>query len=220
MLRLTTNVTVSPASSARSSSAAQRISSITAGRVSANSAVSSVGAQRAARRARARTARGATSSASVERPPAGPIPRRGMNDQYAALDHVEHRPRDPLRVDVLGVHAQPLGQRQALRAQPLAHLRSATGTGARARCGRRWRSVRRDRWRRRATSSIHQSDRFGGTWIPTSGSSRRASAISRFMSSIVTSHAHAGASSCGPCRHPVRQYSRAAASAISAGSRP
>ena len=38
MLRLTTNVTVSPASSARSSSAAWRMSSITSGRVSANSA--------------------------------------------------------------------------------------------------------------------------------------------------------------------------------------
>ena len=36
MLRLTTNVTVSPASSTRSSSAARRISSITSGRVSAN----------------------------------------------------------------------------------------------------------------------------------------------------------------------------------------
>ena len=41
MLRLTTNVTVSPASSARSSSAAWRMSSIASGRVSANSAVSS-----------------------------------------------------------------------------------------------------------------------------------------------------------------------------------
>ena len=43
MLRLTTNVTVSPASSSRSSSAASRISSIASGRVSANSAVSSSG---------------------------------------------------------------------------------------------------------------------------------------------------------------------------------
>src|SRR5919107_1753192 len=43
MLRLTTNVTVSPASSARRSSAAWRMSSIASGRVSANSAVSSSG---------------------------------------------------------------------------------------------------------------------------------------------------------------------------------
>ncbi len=41
MLRLTTKVAVSPLSSARSSSAATRISSITSGRRSANSAVSS-----------------------------------------------------------------------------------------------------------------------------------------------------------------------------------
>ena len=41
MLRQTTNVTVSPTSSARSSSAAARMSSIASGRVSANSAVSS-----------------------------------------------------------------------------------------------------------------------------------------------------------------------------------
>src|ERR1700719_2944110 len=43
MLRFTTNVTVSPASSSRSSSAAWRISSIASGRVSANIAVSSSG---------------------------------------------------------------------------------------------------------------------------------------------------------------------------------
>ena len=49
MLRLTTKVAVSPASSARSSSAATRISSITSGRVSANSAVSSSSRERLAR---------------------------------------------------------------------------------------------------------------------------------------------------------------------------
>ena len=48
MLRLTTKVTVSPASSARSSSAAWRMSSIASGRVSANSAVSSSGDERLA----------------------------------------------------------------------------------------------------------------------------------------------------------------------------
>ena len=51
MLRLTTKVTRSPASSARSSSAATRISSITSGRVSANSAVSSSSRQLAPSRA-------------------------------------------------------------------------------------------------------------------------------------------------------------------------
>ena len=53
MLRLTTNVTVSPASSARSSSAAARMSSIASGRVSANIAVISSGASGSPLRARA-----------------------------------------------------------------------------------------------------------------------------------------------------------------------
>ena len=78
-VRLATNVTVSPARRARSSSAALRISSITAGRRSANSAVSSSPVRRCPSRARS-TARGTTSSATrgtVRRP----LPRLGMNDQ-------------------------------------------------------------------------------------------------------------------------------------------
>ena len=68
MLRLTTNVTVSPASSARSSSAAWRISSITSGRLSANSAASSSGSSGRPSRARSSVAGAVTAS-----------PRRGMN---------------------------------------------------------------------------------------------------------------------------------------------
>ena len=79
-----------------------------------------------------------------------------------------------------------------------------------------------------ATSSPHQSARFGGTWMPTSGISRRVSAINRFMSSMLTAQAHSGSGSSGLAwagsssgsERPVRQYSRAAASAISAGSSP
>ena len=52
MLRLTTNVAVSPARRARSSSAARRMSSITSGRRSANSAVSSSRVSAAPSRAR------------------------------------------------------------------------------------------------------------------------------------------------------------------------
>ena len=52
MLRFTTNVTVSPASSARSSSAAWRMSSIASGRLSANIAVSSAGVSGCPSRAR------------------------------------------------------------------------------------------------------------------------------------------------------------------------
>ena len=53
-----------------------------------------------------------------------------------------------------------------------------------------------------ATSSGHQSARFGGTWMPTSGISSRATAISRFMSvDATTGLAHAGA---GTSRPPVQ----------------
>ncbi len=80
MLRLTTNVTVSPASSLRSSSAARRISSIAAERVSANSAVSSWGVS--ARPSRARSiAPGTRDGAIGVGGSVLPDPLRGMNDQ-------------------------------------------------------------------------------------------------------------------------------------------
>jgi hypothetical protein len=59
--------------------------------------------------------------------------------------------------------------------------------------------------------------------MPTPGISRRVSAISRFMSAIVTSFAHAGRSgldSRPAAPIPVRQYASAASVAISAGSSP
>ena len=88
MLRLTTNVTVSPASSARSSSAAWRMSSIASGRVSANIAVSSSALSARPSRARSVAAgdeiaadrRGAARGRSVR-----PEPRRGMKLQYLTL---------------------------------------------------------------------------------------------------------------------------------------
>ena len=84
MLRLTTNVTCSPASSARSSSAAWRMSSIASGLVSANIAVSSAGVSGAPSRARSVAA--ATRSGRIG---AGgsvrPDPRRGMKLQYLTL---------------------------------------------------------------------------------------------------------------------------------------
>ena len=76
-LRLTTNVTVSPASSARSSSAAWRMSSMTSARVSANRPVSSAASSGSPSRARAivsgRSAPGG--------PSRRPEPRRGMKLQ-------------------------------------------------------------------------------------------------------------------------------------------
>ena len=83
MLRLTTKVACSPASSARSSSAATRISSITSGRVSENSAVSSSSLSSSPSRPFS-IARGA-SSGSIVRSWRRPDPRRGMKLQYLSL---------------------------------------------------------------------------------------------------------------------------------------
>jgi hypothetical protein len=83
MFRLTTKVAVSPASSARSSSAATRIPSITSGRVSEKSAVSSSSLSSSPRRPFS-IARGAISGAggvSWRRPE----PRRGMKLQYLSF---------------------------------------------------------------------------------------------------------------------------------------
>ncbi len=80
MLRLTTNVTVSPASSERSSSAAWRMSSMASGRVSANSAVSSSGASAVPLRARS-IAPGTRSRRIGAGGSVRPDPRRGMKLQ-------------------------------------------------------------------------------------------------------------------------------------------
>ncbi len=83
MLRFTTNVTVSPASSSRSSSAASRISSIASGRVSANIAVSSSSLR--ARPSRALSIASGTRSCRIVRSSRRPEPRRGMKLQYLSL---------------------------------------------------------------------------------------------------------------------------------------
>ncbi len=82
-LRLTTKVTRSPASSARSSSAATRISSITSGRVSANRPVSSSSLSASPLRPFS-IARGATSG-EINRSVRRPEPFRGMKLQYLSL---------------------------------------------------------------------------------------------------------------------------------------
>ena len=66
-----------------------------------------------------------------------------------------------------------------------------------------------------STSGNHQSERFGGIWMPTSGISRRDSRTSVRMWSSVTSVAHAGSASAGPAARVL-----CASSAISAGSSP
>ena len=66
-----------------------------------------------------------------------------------------------------------------------------------------------------STSGSHQSERFGGIWIPTPGISSAVARTSSRMSSSVISVAHAGIGSGSPC-----DCSRCEASAISAGSAP
>src|ERR1039458_212363 len=112
-LRLPTTVTVSPASRRRSSSAAQRISSITSGRRSQNSAVSSSEVSATPSQALS-IARGAASSATVT--------AARENRPVPAFDHARPGGAEPLLVDVLGVHAQALGQRDAVVVQALAYL--------------------------------------------------------------------------------------------------
>ena len=120
MLRFTTNVTVSPASSRRSESAAWRMSSIASGRVSANSAVSSssLSAPPPCARSIARRHEVAPDRALLA------APGRAARDERPVLhlDRVEHALLEPVRVHVLRVHAQALGERGAARSEPLAHL--------------------------------------------------------------------------------------------------
>ena len=153
MLRLTTKVTVSPASSARSSSAAWRRSSIASGRVSAKSAVSSSSVRRSPARPRA-IAPGHEVSPDRARLLATRAPPRD-EAPVLRLDDVEHALGDPLGVEVARVDAQALGQRHAVLRQALADL-VGEGNGCSGESGRRWRSGRRGPSRRprpaRATS--------------------------------------------------------------------
>ncbi len=152
----------------------------------------------------------------------GATPRAAAGDErpVARGDHVEHALREPL--------ASRCGcgytQSRSPTATPSRASRRRTwwggGTDARARYGRRWPRGRPGRTAPAATSSGHQSERLGGTWIPISGNSSRAAATSSRRSSMPTSHAHSGAASCGWRPRPVRQYSSEAAVAISAGSSP
>ena len=158
MLRLTTNVTRSPASSARSESAAWRMSSTTSGR--------GVGEQRGQllRRQLAAVA-GALDRRRV------PARRRGGGARTTGAGRGSPRARAATatrRRCTAGRRTAARSARSRRRPGACGPAR-ATGTGARARCGRRWRSARRGRSRPRATSSGHQSARLGGTWMPTLG---------------------------------------------------
>src|SRR6267154_379189 len=97
-LRLTTNVTVSPASSARSSSAAARMSSTTSGRRSANSAVIWVTDSGAPSRALDRLGDQILADRALVATTRSPARNEAP---VLRLDHVQHTLRHPLGVDVL-----------------------------------------------------------------------------------------------------------------------
>ena len=121
MLRLTTKVTVSPASSARSSSAATRIASTASGRVSRQQRRDLLVGERAAvagaldRRA---DELGADREGRLLAARAAPRDERPV----AGLHDVEDALGDPVGVEVPRVDAQALGQRHAVALQPLADL--------------------------------------------------------------------------------------------------
>ena len=215
MLRLTTNVTVSPASSARSASAAWRMSSTTSGR--------RVGEQR--RQLLRRRARSPSRARSIVPGATRAVAAARHERRVLGADRPRARAAPASLVDVLRVDAQALGEREAVGGEPRAHLRRATGTGARARCGRRWRSGRRGRSRPRAPARATSRRGSAGPGCRRSGISRRVSAISRFMSSIVTSFAHAGRvvlaaprrSRCASSPRPPRWRSRPAPRRSSGG---
>ena len=95
------------------------MSSIASGRVSANSAVSSSGDSAAPSRALA-IAPG-TRSRRIGALLAPPRPAPRDEAPVPQLDHVEHALLEPLRVHVLRVDAEPLGERVAARRELLAH---------------------------------------------------------------------------------------------------
>ena len=182
MLRLTTKVTRSPASSARSSSAAARISSITSGRVSANSAVSSSSLSSSPSRPLRDRPLGEPRVDALLDPAPGPPPRDEA--PVLELDHVEDPLLHPLGVHVLRVDAEPLGQREAPAAPAPCAPGAGSGRRARARCGRRWPRARRDRSPppRPARPTSRTGSAGPGCRRPASAACTRA--IRRLMSSI------------------------------------
>jgi hypothetical protein len=191
------------------------MSSITSGRVSANSAVTSSTSSAPPARARA-TVSGRSAPFG---PSTRPEPRRGMKLQYFVLIT-----SSTCWASHSGSMKRPYTHSRSVSATPSWASRLRTWLGEGNGCsGEMWspfalsppRSVAPA-----ATSRGHQSARFGGIWMPTSGISRRVSATSRSMSSTVTGDDQAGAGTSGPSWSPVRQYASAASVAISAGSSP
>ena len=219
MLRLTTNVTVSPARSAPElvGGAAHLLDHRRAllgkqrGQLIGRQRVAVAGALDRARRE-------VVGEFELGAPPAA-APRDER--PVAALDHVEHRLARPTPVRCTpDIHTGARTVRSRL-ARAACGPAAATGTGARARYGLRWRSGRRGRSHRRRPAPATSPT---GSAAP--GSRPRAAVaasltISRLRSSMRDrTRPLWGVSVRVPCRHPCASTRAPRASAIWAGSRP
>ena len=145
-----------------------------------------------------------------------PEPRRGMNDQYLSLTTSSTPCSIQLRVHVLRVDAEPLGERVAARLELLAHPVHRRERVLRARCGRRWPTARPGRWRPPRPAAATSRTGWAG-----SGRRRRASAGAHSRTSTRMSSSEIGCAQPGSGgRLAVRACERCASSAISAGSAP
>ena len=156
-------------------------------------------------------------------PRCGPSRARGMKRPVLRLDDVEHALGRPTPGRCTA--RRRTAARSARRRRPARRLRTWCGDGNGC-SGEMWSPLALSPPRSvapAATSSGHQSARFGGTWMPTPGSSSRAVAdqLAACPRSRPAARAHAGRPRLRLLAEPGRASSaRAASSAISAGSSP
>ena len=161
-----------------------RMSSTASGRVSANSAVSSSSVR--APPSCARSIAAGTRSRLIVRSSRRPEPPRGMNDQYFVLIASSTLCSGQSGFMYCGyTHRRSAGE--APRGARRLRTSCTRGKGC---SGEMWSPLAARPPRSVApssTSGSHQSERFGGIWMPTSGISRRHSRTSARMWSSVTS---------------------------------
>ena len=219
MLRLTTKVTVSPASRRRSSSAAA------AHVLDHRRALLGEQRRQLIRRERSPVARPLDGPrreviGHVQLGPPAAAPA-GDERPVPVADHVEHRLGDPRASRC--TPGTRRGARRAATPSGARRLRTCAGDGNGC-SGEMWSPLALSPPRSLAparTSSGHQSDRLGGTWIPTSGIRRRASADQALH--VLETHRdwpRPARRAAAPRRPRSASTPRAAAPAIWAGSRP
>ena len=219
MLRLTTNVTVSPASSARSSSAAcahvldrlgARLGEQRRQLVRGQRSAVAAARDRAGRRGRARIAALDAPARAAARDEA-PVPR---------LDRRRARPARATRGRCTAGRRTAARSARRLRLPAACAPGAATGTGARARCGRRWRSARRGRSRPPRPARATSPRGSAASACRRRASAARASRPGASCRRSCTGVAQPARRGAGVAAAPCASTRSAAASAISAGSSP